>query len=58
MLISENAVYSALFLILNLMSIAFLFLMLNAPFLAMVQITVCYGRDHGALPVRDHAPGR
>ncbi len=43
MLISENAVYSALFLILNLLCIAFLFLMLNAPFLAMVQITVYAG---------------
>ncbi len=43
MLISENAVYSALFLILNLMCIAFLFLMLNAPFLAMAQITVYTG---------------
>ncbi len=43
MLISENAIYSALFLILNLICIAFLFLMLNAPFLAMVQITVYAG---------------
>ncbi|MCL4236939.1 MAG: NADH-quinone oxidoreductase subunit J [Anaerolineae bacterium] len=43
MLIGENAVYSALFLILNLLCIAFLFLMLSAPFLAMVQITVYTG---------------
>lgn len=43
MLISENAVYSALFLILNFMCIAFFFLMLNAPFLAMVQISVYAG---------------
>lgn len=43
MLISENAVYSALFLILNFACIAFFFLMLNAPFLAMVQITVYAG---------------
>ena len=43
MLVSENAVYSTLFLILNLLCIAFLFLMLNAPFLAMVQITVYAG---------------
>jgi NADH:ubiquinone oxidoreductase subunit 6 (subunit J) len=43
MLISENAVYSALFLILNFACIAFFFLMLNAPFLAMVQVTVYTG---------------
>ena len=43
MLISENAIYSALFLILNFACIAFFFLMLNAPFLAMVQITVYAG---------------
>ena len=43
MLISENAIYSTLFLILNLLCIAFLFLMLHAPFLAMVQITVYAG---------------
>ncbi|MCA9937597.1 MAG: NADH-quinone oxidoreductase subunit J [Anaerolineales bacterium] len=43
MLISRNAVYSALYLILNLCTIAVLFLLLNAPFLAMVQITVYAG---------------
>lgn len=43
MLISENAVHSALFLILNFACIAFFFLMLNAPFLAMVQIVVYAG---------------
>jgi NADH:ubiquinone oxidoreductase subunit 6 (subunit J) len=43
MLISENAIYSTLFLILNFACIAFFFLMLNAPFLAMVQITVYAG---------------
>ena len=43
MLWSENAVHSALFLILNMGCIAFFFLMLNAPFLAMVQITVYAG---------------
>ena len=43
MLISENAVYSALFLILNLASIAFLYLMLDAGFLAMVQLAVYAG---------------
>jgi NADH-quinone oxidoreductase subunit J len=43
MLISENAIYSALFLILNFACIAFFFLMLNAVFLAMVQIAVYAG---------------
>jgi NADH:ubiquinone oxidoreductase subunit 6 (subunit J) len=43
MLLSENAVHSALFLIVVMGCIAFLFLMLNAPFLAMVQITVYAG---------------
>lgn len=43
MLVSENAVHSALFLILNFASVAFLYLMLNASFLAMVQVTVYAG---------------
>ncbi len=43
MLVSENAVHSALFLIVTMAAIAFLFLMLNAPFLAMIQITVYAG---------------
>lgn len=43
MLISENPVHSALFLILNFASVAFLFLMLEAEFLALVQITVYAG---------------
>jgi NADH-quinone oxidoreductase subunit J len=43
MLLSENAVHAALFLIVTMLSIAFLFLMLNSPFLAMIQITVYAG---------------
>jgi NADH-quinone oxidoreductase subunit J len=43
MLLSENAVHSALFLILNFFGVAFLYLMLNAPFLALVQIAVYAG---------------
>lgn len=43
MLWSDNAVHSALFLILNFACIAFFFLMLDAPFLAMVQIAVYAG---------------
>lgn len=43
MLVSNNAVHSALFLIINFMGVAFLYLMLEAPFLAMVQIAVYAG---------------
>lgn len=43
MLISPNAVHSALFLILNFASVAFLYLMLDAPFLALVQVAVYAG---------------
>jgi NADH:ubiquinone oxidoreductase subunit 6 (subunit J) len=43
MLLSDNAVHSALFLIITMGSLAFLFLLLNAPFLAMIQITVYAG---------------
>src|SRR5690606_12924283 len=43
MLLSDKAVHSALFLIVTMACIAFLFLLLNAPFLAMIQITVYAG---------------
>jgi len=43
MLISKNAVHSALFLVLNFGAIAVFYLVLNAPFIAMVQITVYAG---------------
>lgn len=43
MLLSENAVHSALFLILNFFCVAFFFLMLDAPFISMVQIAVYTG---------------
>lgn len=43
MLLSSNAVHSALFLIVIMGCIAFLFLMLDAPFLFLVQITVYAG---------------
>ena len=43
LLLSQNAVHSALFLIINMGCIAFLFLLLDAPFLAMVQIAVYAG---------------
>lgn len=43
MVLSPNAVHSALFLILNLGAVAVLYIVLNAPFIAMVQITVYAG---------------
>jgi NADH:ubiquinone oxidoreductase subunit 6 (subunit J) len=43
MLVSRNAVHSALFLVINMICLAFFYLLLNAPFLAMVQITVYAG---------------
>lgn len=43
MLLSDNAVHSAIYLIGTMFGIAFLFLLLNAPFLAMIQITVYAG---------------
>ncbi len=43
LLFSRNAVYAALFLVLNFMTVAVFYLMLNAPFLAMAQVTVYAG---------------
>src|SRR5512142_1448022 len=43
MLISRNAVHSVLFLVTNFLCVAFFYLMLNAPFLAMIQVTVYAG---------------
>ena len=43
MLLSRNAVHSALYLVLNFMTVAVFFLVLNAPFIAMVQIIVYAG---------------
>jgi NADH-quinone oxidoreductase subunit J len=43
MLLSRNAVYSALFLVLNFITVAVFYLMLGAPFIAMSQITVYAG---------------
>jgi NADH:ubiquinone oxidoreductase subunit 6 (subunit J) len=43
MLLSDNAVHSALFLIVNFACVALLYLMLDAPFLAMIQIAVYAG---------------
>ncbi|MEY3151291.1 MAG: NADH-quinone oxidoreductase chain [Chloroflexota bacterium] len=43
MMLSQNAVYSALFLVINFTVVAVLFLILGAPFIAMLQITVYAG---------------
>lgn len=43
MLLSSNAVHSALFLVLNFACVAFLYLILQAAFLAMVQVAVYAG---------------
>ena len=43
MLFSRNAVYSALFLALNFVTVAVFYLLLGAPFIAMSQITVYAG---------------
>ena len=43
MLLSRNAVYSAMFLVLNFITVAVIYLLLNAAFIAMVQVTVYAG---------------
>ncbi len=43
MLLSRNAVYAALFLVLNFVTVAVLYLILGAPFISLVQITVYAG---------------
>ena len=43
MLFSHNAIYSALFLIINFCTIAVYYLILDAPFIALTQITVYAG---------------
>lgn len=43
MLLSENAIHSALFLIVNFACVAFMYLLLDAPFLSMVQVAVYAG---------------
>ncbi len=43
MLLSRSAVYSALFLVLNFGTVAVFYILLNAPFIALTQITVYAG---------------
>jgi NADH-quinone oxidoreductase subunit J len=43
MLLSRSAIHSALYLVLNFMTVAVFYLVLNAPFIAMVQVIVYAG---------------
>ncbi len=43
MLVSRSAIYAALFLVLNFGTVAIFYILLNAPFIAMAQITVYAG---------------
>jgi len=43
LLFSRSAVYGALFLVLNFITVAVFYLLLNAPFLAMAQVTIYAG---------------
>jgi NADH-quinone oxidoreductase subunit J len=43
MLVSRNAVYAALYLVLNFATVAIFYLLLGAPFIAMAQVTVYAG---------------
>lgn len=43
LLASRNAIYAALFLVLNFMTVAVFFLLLNAPFIAVAQVSVYTG---------------
>ena len=54
MLLEEKAVHSALFLILNFLCVAVLYIMLDAPFLAMIQIAVYAGAIMVLFSVRYH----
>ncbi len=43
MLMGRNAIYSALFLVINFIAVAIIYLLLDAAFIAMVQVTVYAG---------------
>ncbi|MEJ5224959.1 MAG: NADH-quinone oxidoreductase subunit J [Anaerolineales bacterium] len=43
MIVSRNAVYSALYLVLNFLTVAIFYLLLNAPFIALSQVAVYAG---------------
>ena len=54
----RNPIYSVLLLIASFGALAGLYVLLDAPFVAVTQIIVYRGRHHGALPVRRHAAER
>ncbi len=43
MILSRNAIYSALYLVLNFLTVAIFYLLLNAPFIALSQVAVYAG---------------
>ena len=43
MLLSRNAIYAAMFLVANFLTVAFMYLSLGAPFIALAQVTVYAG---------------
>jgi NADH-quinone oxidoreductase subunit J len=43
MIVSRNAIYSALYLVLNFLTVAIFYLLLNAPFIALSQVAVYAG---------------
>jgi len=43
LILSRNAIYAALFLVLNFMTVALLYIALGAPFIALAQVTVYAG---------------
>ena len=57
MLFSRSAVYSALFLVLNFGTVAVFYIILNAPFIAMAQVSVYAGAIMVLVPVRHHVAG-
>ena len=58
MLLMRNAVHAALFLIVNFFCLAVLYLLLDAAVPVRGPDRRVRGRDHGAVPVRDHAARR
>ena len=58
MLLSKSAIYSALNLIINFVTVAAFYLILDAPFISSGPGYRVCRRDHGAVPVCDHVVGR
>ena len=55
LIVAREPIHSALALILVMMSLAVLYLLLGAEFIAAVQVIVYAGSGDGAVCVRDHA---